>query len=82
MTQAHLLDKIHSENYFRDKKANKDYLEYFFQDSPSNFFVLFLGVIKNHSINFSTKFSILGKIFANTFFEIFKNTFWDPLKKR
>ena len=56
MTQAHWLDKIHSKNFFKEKKANKGFLEYSFQKSFSNFFMLFLEVIKNPSKNFSTKF--------------------------
>ena len=43
MAQAQRLDKIYSENFFREKKANKGFLEYSFQMSSSNYCIMFLG---------------------------------------
>ena len=56
MAQIPWLNKMHSKSFFRKEKADKGFLKYSFQKSSSNISILFLGIIKNPSKNFSTKF--------------------------
>ena len=43
MTQAYWLDRMHSKNFFKEKKANQGFLEYSLQKSASNFCIFFRG---------------------------------------
>ena len=50
MTQAHWLDKIHSENFFREKKANKGFFEIFPPKEPHKLlYIVFMGHFKKNT---------------------------------